>query len=66
MPDRIEAGTFALCVMGCSGKIILENVNDLICDHLKKIFRPLNVLSLNKKDNGKKLVIKKLINFLIM
>ena len=38
MPDRIEAGTFALCVMGCSGQIILENVNDLICDHLNKIF----------------------------
>ena len=64
MPDRIEAGTFALCVMGCSGKIILENVNDLICDHLKKIFEPLNVLLLNKKDNGKKLVIKKTNKFL--
>ena len=38
MPDRIEAGTFALCVMGCSGKIILENVNELISDHLKKNF----------------------------
>ena len=64
MPDRIEAGTFALCVMGCSGKIILENVNDLIGDHLKKIFEPLNVLSLNKKDNGEKLVIKKTNKFL--
>ena len=59
MPDRIEAGTFALCVMGCSGNIILENVNDLICNHLKKIFKPLNVLFLSKKDNGNKLVIKK-------
>lgn len=59
MPDRIEAGTFALSVMGCSGSIILENVNDLICNHLKQIFKPLNVLSLNKKDNGNKLVIKK-------
>ena len=59
MPDRIEAGTFALCVMGCSGNIILENVNDLICNHLKKIFKPLNVLFLSKKDNGNKLEIKK-------
>ena len=59
MPDRIEAGTYALCVMGCSGNIILENVNDLICNHLKKIFKPLNVLFLSKKDNGNKLVIKK-------
>ncbi len=59
MPDRIEAGTFALCVMGCSGNLILENVNDLICNHLKKIFKPLNVLSLNKNDSGDKLEIKK-------
>ena len=64
MPDRIEAGTFALCVMGCSGKIILENVNDLICNHLKKIFKPLNVLFLSKKDNGNKLEIKKTNKFL--
>ena len=59
MPDRIEAGTFALCVMGCSGKITLENVNNLVCDHLKKIFKPLNVLLLNKKDNGEKISYKK-------
>ena len=59
MPDRIEAGTFALCVMGCSGNIILENVNDLICNHLKQILKPLNVLSLNKKDSGERLIIKK-------
>ena len=59
MPDRIEAGTYALCVMGCSGNIMLENVNDLICNHLKKIFKPLNVLFLSKKDNGNKLVIKR-------
>jgi UDP-N-acetylglucosamine 1-carboxyvinyltransferase len=45
--------------MGCSGNIILENVNDLICNHLKKIFKPLNVLFLSKKDNGNKLVIKR-------
>ena len=64
MPDRIEAGTYALCVMGCSGNIILENVNDLICNHLKKIFKPLNVLFLNKKDNGNKLVIKRTNKFL--
>ena len=59
MPDRIEAGTFALCVMGCSGNVILENVNNLICNHLKKIFKPLNILLLSKKDNGNKLEIKK-------
>ncbi|MAI29589.1 MAG: UDP-N-acetylglucosamine 1-carboxyvinyltransferase [Rickettsiales bacterium] len=64
MPDRIEAGTFALCVMGCSGNLILENVNDLIGNHLKKILNPLNVLSICKKDNGNKLEIKKTKKFL--
>ena len=60
MPDRIEAGTFALSVMGCSGKIVLENINDLVSTHLKSIFKPLNLLSLKKKDNGKILIVKKL------
>ena len=49
MPDRIEAGTFALCVMGCSGNLILENMNEDVCDHLVKIFSPLKSLSLKKK-----------------
>ena len=44
MPDRIEAGTFALCVMGCSGKIILENMTNDVSDHLIKIFLPLKSL----------------------
>ena len=39
MPDRIEAGTFALCVFGCSGKIKLLNVNKSISEHLQKIFK---------------------------
>ncbi len=60
IPDRIEAGTFALGVMGCSGKIVLENLNNSICDHLKKIFKPLDVLSLKKKNKGQKLVVEKL------
>ena len=64
MPDRIEAGTFALCVMGCSGNILLENINDLVCNHLEQIFKPLNVLSLKKKDSGERLVIKKTNKFL--
>ena len=60
MPDRIEAGTFALSVMGCSGKVVLENINDLVSTHLKSIFKPLNLLSLKKTDNGKTLIVKKL------
>ena len=49
MPDRIEAGTFALCVMGCSGRIVLENVNDILCKHLIEIFGKLELLSIEIK-----------------
>ena len=62
MPDRIEAGTFALAIMGCSGEIVLENINDLVSSHLQGIFKPLNLLSLEKKDNGKILIVKKIQN----
>ena len=32
MPDRIESGTFALCVFGCSGKIQLDMSSDITKD----------------------------------
>ena len=38
MPDRIESGTYILCVFGCGGMVKLENVNNEICNHLIKIF----------------------------
>ena len=60
MPDRIEAGTFALCVMGCSGSIILENMSNEVCDHLIKIFSPLKSLLLKKQLGGKVLKVQKL------
>ena len=59
MPDRIESGTYLLCVFGCGGIVKLENVNNEICDHLIKIFKQLNSLQLKKNDNGKNLLIKK-------
>jgi len=62
MPDRIEAGTYALSVMGCSGRIVLENVNKFICKHLTQIFKPLESLAFIEIDDGKKLLIKKLEN----
>ena len=55
MPDRIEAGTFSLCVLGCTGKIILEKVNSEISEHLIKIFSPLKQMKLRKLLNGKEL-----------
>ncbi len=59
MPDRIESGTYILCVFGCGGIVKLENVNNEICDHLIKIFKQLKSLQLKKNDNGKNLLIKK-------
>ncbi len=59
MPDRIESGTFALCVFGCSGAVKLLNVNKEICSHLKKIFKQLKSLKLIVMNNGKSLLIKK-------
>ena len=59
MPDRIEAGTFALCVMGCSGSLMLENMNNDVCDHLVKIFSPLKSLYLKKRKKGECLHVTK-------
>ena len=59
MPDRIESGTFALCVFGCSGKIQLDNVNIDICNHLKKIFKKIKSLNLVIKNNGRSLIVSK-------
>ena len=59
MPDRIEAGTFALCVMGCSGSLTLENMNNDVCDHLVKIFSPLKPLYLKKRKKGECLHVTK-------
>ena len=59
MPDRIESGTFALCVFGCNGSIKLQNVNKELCLHLKKIFKPLISLKFQIEDEGKSILIKK-------
>ena len=59
MPDRIESGTYALCVFGCTGEIKLENVNQEVCKHLKKIFKQLNSLQLTILEKGKCLLVKK-------
>ena len=52
MPDRIEAGTFALSVLGCSGDLILTDINDEIYKHLKKIFSPIKFLKIEKIDKN--------------
>ncbi len=60
MPDRIEAGTFALGVLGCSGELFLENVNGQICDHLKRIFSMIDLIDLKTLNGKKKLRVTKL------
>jgi len=59
MPDRIECGTFALCVFGCSGKIKIENLNKEICSHIKKIFSCLKSLEIKILEGGKALQVSK-------
>ncbi|MFL2661478.1 MAG: UDP-N-acetylglucosamine 1-carboxyvinyltransferase [Alphaproteobacteria bacterium] len=59
MPDRIESGTFALCVFGCSGKIQLDNLNKDVCNHLKKIFKKLKSLNFETINNGNSLIVSK-------
>ena len=59
MPDRIEAGTFALLVLGCSGELTLTNINYEIYKHLKDIFKPIKLLEIKKIDN-KSFLVKKI------
>ena len=56
MPDRIEAGTFALAVLGCSGKILLENLNKEVILHLNQIFRKIEELKIKSLDNNRILI----------
>ncbi len=59
MPDRIESGTFVLCVFGCSGTVILKNLNIEICNHLIKIFKKLVSLEFKILNKGKNLLVRK-------
>ena len=51
MPDRIEAGTFLLAVLGCKGKIKLTNLNQQISQHLIDIFSEISELKLKIAKN---------------
>ena len=62
MPDRIESGTFALCVFGCSGKIKLKSLNMEICSHLIEIFKKIKPLKFKILNKGKELLITKVKN----
>jgi len=60
MPDRIECGTFVLCVFGCLGKIKIENLNKEICSHIKEIFSCLKSLKIKILNGGKSLEVEKI------
>ena len=51
MPDRIEAGTFALCVLGCSGDIILKDITPFIANDLKRTFSFLKQIKFKKTES---------------
>ncbi len=48
MSDRIEAGTFILMVLGCSGILKLTNLDERTIDNYIEIFRLFKKLSLKK------------------
>tara|TARA_B100000989_G_scaffold298571_1_gene288514 strand:- start:69 stop:1334 length:1266 start_codon:yes stop_codon:yes gene_type:complete len=51
MPDRIEAGTYLLAVLGCSGWIELDNLNNEVIQNLINTFDQFKDLDLVKKDD---------------
>lgn len=55
MPDRIEAGTFALAVLGCSGNVLLKNLNKDVILHLSSIFRRIKELNITASKDFKQL-----------
>ena len=56
MSDRIEAGTFILLVLGCSGFLKLTNLDEKVIDNYIKIFKPFKELSFEKISNNKLLI----------
>ena len=56
MPDRIEAGTYLLAVLGCSGSVELVNLNNEVIQNLIDTFAQFKDLDLVKKNNTSILV----------
>ena len=57
MSDRIEAGTFILLVLGCSGSLKLTNLDERVIDNYIKIFKLFKELSFKKISKNKLLII---------
>ena len=56
MADRIEAGTFILLVLGCSGSLKLTNLDERVIDNYIEIFKPFKELSFEKISKNKLLI----------
>lgn len=57
MPDRIEAGTYALAVVGCSGRLELNDLNKEVSKNLQSLFRNINETNIKISKNFKKIVV---------
>lgn len=60
MSDRIEAGTFALAVLGCGGSIEMYGINEEIKNHFLKIFSKLKQLNFKYSEKEENLIVKNL------
>jgi UDP-N-acetylglucosamine 1-carboxyvinyltransferase len=63
MSDRIEAGTFILLVLGCSGSLKLTNLDERVIDNYIEIFKPFKELSFEKISKNKLLITSNTINY---
>ena len=63
MADRIEAGTFILLVLGCSGSLKLTNLDERVIDNYIEIFKPFKELSFKKISKNKLLITSNTINY---
>ena len=63
MSDRIEAGTYALAVLGCSGTLKITNLDELLIDNFIKIFSSFDNFVIKKVDNNAMIVLSEKIPF---
>ena len=63
MSDRIEAGTYALAVLGCSGKLEITNLDESLIDNFIKIFSSFDNFIVKKVDNKTMVVISNKLSY---
>ena len=57
MPDRIEAGTYVLALLGCSGRLKIKKLNNFLIQNLKKTLELFTNLQF-KYENNNSLVVE--------